>query len=321
MNSVNSELPIIRGESIVNQMRFGLFFLYALATAISFGVINPILTIGYITGTVSILVYTMISRNKILNNQFDVKIVYINSFLDIFIIFILRLLQAYAVENGGDLVLKEKILFSACYLYMAMIPLRYNGKFALFTGGLILAQEIIIQIVAATLGVKFIAREGGFALNEYPLPAPFNIDLFLIASIFISYVLSNLSKSSILNANEKEAQARSTLEKNNKIVENLKHSAIKLTALKEKVRNTIGDVQTSIMTQASNSEETSSSMEQISAASRHISSATEDQNSLSQNTIKLVDENETYFSQLKNALNSLRALNERLNSVIKKVVR
>jgi methyl-accepting chemotaxis protein len=318
MNSVNSELPIIRGESIVNQMRFGLFFLYALATAISFGVINPILTIGYITGTVSILVYTMISRNKILNNQFDVKIVYINSFLDIFIIFILRLLQAYAVENGGDLVLKEKILFSACYLYMAMIPLRYNGKFALFTGGLILAQEIIIQIVAATLGVKFIAREGGFALNEYPLPAPFNIDLFLIASIFISYVLSNLSKSSILNANEKEAQARSTLEKNNKIVENLKHSAIKLTALKEKVRNTIGDVQTSIMTQASNSEETSSSMEQISAASRHISSATEDQNSLSQNTIKLVDENETYFSQLKNALNSLRALNERLNSVIKK---
>ena len=121
----------------------------------------------------------------------------------------------------------------------------------------------------------------------------------------------------ILNAHEKEGILRLSLEKNNKIVENLKTSAIKLGALKEKVKHTIGDVQTSIMTQASSSEETSSSMEQISAASRHISAATEDQNSLSKNTIKLVDENETYFGQLKSALQSLRSLNEKLNSIIK----
>ncbi|MBL0267020.1 MAG: hypothetical protein IPQ05_25065 [Leptospiraceae bacterium] len=116
------------------------------------------------------------------------------------------------------------------------------------------------------------------------------------------YLLTDLSKTAILNANEKEGILRLSLDKNNKIVENLKTSVIKLGALKEKVKNTIGDVQTSIMTQASSSEETSSSMEQISAASRNISAATEDQNSLSKNTIKLVDENETYFGQLKSAL-------------------
>ncbi len=317
MNSVTKDLPIVRGEIIVNRIRFGLFALYAIATAISVNVATLTLSLVYTAGTISILLYTLYSRSKILKNEFDIRLVYINSFLDIFIIFLIRLVQTTVLENGGDFVLKEKILFSACYLYMAMIPLRYNGKFALFTGGLILVQEIIIQIIAVNTGIIFSQKEGGFILNEYPLPAIFNIDLFLIASIFISYILSSLSKSAILTANEKEMIARASLEKNNTIVENLKVSAIKLSTLKEKVKNTIGDVQTSIMTQASSSEETSSSMEQISAASRHISTATEDQNSLSQNTIKLVDENETYFGQLKNALNSLRSLNEKLNSIIK----
>ncbi|MBL0267029.1 MAG: hypothetical protein IPQ05_25120 [Leptospiraceae bacterium] len=177
-------------------------------------------------------------------------------------------------------------------------------------------QEVFIQILAANLGVQFIAREGGFNLNHYPLPDPFNIDLFLMVSIFISYLLTDLSKTAILNAHEKEGILRLSLDKNSKIVENLKTSAIKLGALKEKVKHTIGDVQTSDMTQAS-ALKTSSSMEQISAASRNISAATEDQNSLSKNTIKLVDENETYFGQLKSALQSLRSLNEKLNSIIK----
>jgi methyl-accepting chemotaxis protein len=317
MNSVSTDLPIVRGEIIVNRIRFGLFILYAIATAISINVATITLSLVYTAGTISILLYTLYSRSKILKNEFDIRLVYINSFLDVFIIFLIRLVQVSVLENGGDFVLKEKILFSASYLYMAMIPLRYNGKFALFTGGLIVAQEIMIEIIAVNSGINFTQKDGGFVLNEYPLPALFNINLFLIASIFISYILSNLSKSAILNANEKEIMARTSLEKNNKIVENLKVSAIKLNSLKEKVKNTISDVQTSIMTQASSSEETSSSMEQISAASRHISTATEDQNSLSKNTIKLVDENETYFGQLKNALNSLRSLNEKLNSIIK----
>ncbi|MBL0267021.1 MAG: hypothetical protein IPQ05_25070 [Leptospiraceae bacterium] len=81
-------------------------------------------------------------------------------------------MQALILENGGDYVLKEKVLFSACYLYVAMIPLRYNGKFALFTGSLVFLQEVFIQILAANLGVQFIAREGGFNLNHYPLPDP-----------------------------------------------------------------------------------------------------------------------------------------------------
>lgn len=317
MNSVSTDLPIVRGEIIVNRIRFGLFILYAIATAISINVATITLSLVYTAGTISILLYTLYSRNKILKNEFDIRLVYLNSFLDVFIIFLIRVVQCIVLENGGDFVLKEKVLFSASYLYMAMIPLRYNGKFALFTGGLILAQEIIIEIIAVNSGIKFTEKDGGVALNEYSLPALFNINLFLIASIFISYILSNMSKSAILNANEKEIMARTSLEKNNKIVENLKVSATKLKSLKEKVKNTIGDIQTSIMTQASSSEETSSSMEQISAASRHISTATEDQNSLSKNTIKLVDENETYFGQLKNALNSLRSLNEKLNSIIK----
>lgn len=317
MNIASTELPVVRGETIVNRIRFGLVTLYAIATLVSIGVANSMLTSAYIFGTICVLVYTLYSRNKILNNEFDLKIVYINSFLDLFIIFIVRVLQIYLLENGADYVLKEKVLFSASYLYISMIPLRYDGKFALFTGSIILLQEIIIQILAVNSGIKFINSDAGFALNEYPLPDLININLFLITSITISFVLSNLSKSTILRATEKESIARHSLEKNNKIVENLKVSAAKLSKLKEKVRNTIGEVQSSIMTQAASSEETSSSMEEISAASRHISTSTEEQNTLSKNTIKLVDENETYFSQLKTALNSLRSLNERLNSIIK----
>ena len=317
MNSVSTDLPIVRGEIIVNRIRLGLVVLYAIATVTSLSVANSTLTIAYTLGTISILLYTLYSRSKISKNEFDIRIIYINSFLDVFIIFSIRAMQALILENGGDYVLKEKVLFSACYLYVAMIPLRYNGKFALFTGSLVFLQEVFIQILAANLGVQFIAREGGFNLNHYPLPDPFNIDLFLMVSIFISYLLTDLSKTAILNAHEKEGILRLSLDKNSKIVENLKTSVIKLGALKEKVKNTIGDVQTSIMTQASSSEETSSSMEQISAASRNISAATEDQNSLSKNTIKLVDENETYFGQLKSALQSLRSLNEKLNSIIK----
>jgi methyl-accepting chemotaxis protein len=317
MNSISTDLPIVRGEIIVNRIRFGLFVLYATATIISIGSFNSLLTIAYILGTISILLYTLYSRNKIINNQFDLRIVYINSFLDIFIILLIRALQVNVMENGGDFVLKEKVLFSASYLYICMIPLRYDPKFALFTGSLILIQEIVIQLLCVSTGIKFLEKESGFALNEYSLPGLFNINLFLIGSIFISYVLSSLSKTSILKIMEKEAVARSSLDKNHTIVENLKVSAIKLGKLKEKVKETIGEIQNSIMTQAASSEETSSSMEEISAASRHISTSTEEQSSLSKSTIQLVDENETYFGQLKTALNSLRSLNEKLNSIIK----
>lgn len=317
MNSVSIDLPIVRGEIIVNRIRFGLFVLYSIATIISLGVSSPILTTGYILGTISIFSYTFYSRSKILANEFDIRIVYINSFFDIFIIFVIRLMQVYFIDNGGDFVLKEKILFSALYLYIGMIPLRYNSKFALFTGSLVLVNEIIIQICAVNTGINFTTRDSGFALNEYPFPALININLFLITSISISYVISNLSKNAILNANEKEIIARTSLEKNSKIVENLKTSSSKLASLKEKVKNTIGDIQSSIMTQAASSEETSSSMEEISAASRHISTSTEEQSNLSKATIRLVDDNERYFTQLKTAVDSLRALNEKLNLVIK----
>lgn len=317
MNSSISEMPIVRGEIIVNRIRLALFLLYATATVISLGVSHPVLTVAYCIGTISILFYTLYSRAKIQRDEFDIRIVFINSFLDIFIVFILRIMQAIYLENGGDYVLKEKILFSAFYLYIGMIPLRYNEKFALFTGSLILFQEIIIQIIATSLGIEFKTKYGGFNLNEYPLPMIININLFLIASISISYILTKLSQSAIHSANEKENIARESLKKNSQIVENLKASSKKLVELKEKAKFILGDIQASIMTQASNSEETSSSMEEISAASRSISVATEDQNNLSHKTMIIVNENETFFSNLKNAINSLGSLNEKLSNVIK----
>lgn len=317
MNSTTLEMPVIKGEIIVNRIRYGLFALYAMATLISIGVSNQILTFAYVIGTISVLVYTTYSRYQIKRNEFDIKIVYLNSFLDVFIVFILRVMQAIYLENGADYVLKEKILFSAFYLYIGMIPLRYNGKFALFTGGFIILQEIIVHIIAVNLGIKFSAKEGGFQLNEYPFPMLLNTNLFLIASVSISYVLTKLSQSAIHSANEKENIARESLRKNSVIVDNLKTSSKKLIELREKAKFILGDIQASIMTQASSSEETSSSMEEISAASRNISSATEDQNNLSQKTMYIVDENELNFKSLKEALKSLGNLNEKLNTVIK----
>ena len=55
MNSVSTDLPIVRGEIIVNRIRLGLVVLYAIATATSISVANSTLTLAYTLGTIIVL--------------------------------------------------------------------------------------------------------------------------------------------------------------------------------------------------------------------------------------------------------------------------
>ncbi|HNI99621.1 MAG TPA: methyl-accepting chemotaxis protein, partial [Leptospiraceae bacterium] len=139
---------------------------------------------------------------------------------------------------------------------------------------------------------------------------------FAVAN-YMAYILSRLTNSAMKDLIEKENLARNVLEKNSTIVGNLKDSTEKLKTLKGRVRNAIESIQTSVQSQAASSEETSSAMEEISSASRQISISTDRQNGLSISTKNLVDENETYFIELKKALDSLKALNLKLNTIIK----
>ena len=318
MTNFNVSSPIIKGESIVNKMRYVLSGVYFLAIIFSFGSVPLAITFAYIFGTFIILMATFLSQSKIKNNNFDISQVFYFAVLDMFVVTGLQLIQIYFTKGGADFLSKDKAFFTIMYFYLLLTPFRFNTKFALYNGILIFFCHILIFISTIIMGVSYSISLNHYHLeNQFPLSSAINIFLFLIFSIAMTYILSKLTNSAMDDLVNKEKLASEFTEKNHAILENLKSSSDKLSSLKLNVQETVSRIQSSVMTQAASSEETSSSMEQIAAASRNISSNTDDQNNLSKKVIQLLYDNDQNFTLLKKLLTELKDINQKLSHSIK----
>ena len=318
MSILNSELPIIKGEKIVNRIRFGLFAFYVFATIISIGQVTTKTTIMYVVAEIILFCSTYYSLKAIRENNMTEKTIYFTATLDILIITVIQIASIFFEKDGADFVVKDKTFYTFYFIYIVLTPIRFNSKFAIYNATLITIAVLIVSISGAIGGVKFMFQSRGYStLNVFPTVNLINTILAFGFVNFLSYVLSKLSADAITSSIEKEQIARASLEKNSVIVQNLKDSSIKLTSLQINVKETISSIQTSLMTQAANSEETSSSMEEISAASRNISTNTDTQNSLSKEVIHLLEANDENFNSLKNTITELKDINHKLNHNIK----
>jgi methyl-accepting chemotaxis protein len=313
-----NELPIIRGEKVVNTIRFVLVGVYTIATLTGIGNINYKLIISYLIATFILFSYTFYSQRELSNNRLSVFGVYLTSTIDVLTIVLLRIIPVYFVEGGLDYQLKDKLLFSIFYIYLIMTPLRYSSKFAIYNGSIIFGSEVFLNFFYAFCGAKYVMYDPTFlALNTVSLMNQINILVFLLGGSIVIYLLSRLTETAITDAVSKEKLARETILKNQTILENLKNSSGTLATLKVNVSTIISEIQSSVMTQAASSEQTSSSMEEISAAARNISVNTETQNNLSRQVIDLLQENNTNFENLRKAINELKDINTKLNHSIK----
>ncbi len=318
MSILNSELPIIKGEQIVNRMRFGLFAFYLFATIITLGQTTFQISIMYFLTDIIVFSTAYFSFKAIKENKMTEQIIYLTATLDIIIITVIQIVSIFYEKDGGDFIIKDKGFYTIFFFYVVLTPIRFNSKFAIYNGSLITFALLSVYISGAIAGVKFPLQSRGLStLNSVPLT---NVIIAVVGFSlinFLCYVLSKLSADAITSSIEKEQFARASLEKNSIIVQNLKDSSIKLASLQINVKETISTIQTSLMTQAANSEETSSSMEEISAASRNISSNTDTQNSLSKEVIHLLEENDENFKLLKTSITELKDINSKLNHNIK----
>lgn len=318
MSLLNSELPIIKGEQVVNKIRFGLWAFYLFATIISFGQVTIKTTIIYLIINIIVFSIAYYSFKVTKEGKLTEKIIYITATIDIFIVFIAIMTNLFFEEMGADFISKDKLFYTIIIFYTLLTPIRFNVKFAIYNGILLTFVVILVYILCGLAGVSYPMAEKGLSkLNVVPLTNIISVIVGFGFLNYFSYILSKLSSSAIISSIEKEQLARTSLEKNSKIVQNLKDSSIKLSTLQINVQETISNIQTSLMTQAANSEETSSSMEEISAASRNISSNADNQNLLSKEVISLLAENDENFNSLKSSITELGEINQKLNHNIK----
>lgn len=314
----NISLPMIRGEKIVNQIRFGLSAFYIITILSTINLVTWQMTVAYISCVFLTLFYTAVSFNAIKEDRLTHGMIYWASAFDIIIMTVLQILQIFLEQEGLDYTVKDKLFYTFMFFYVVLTPIRFDSRFAVFNGIAISAGLAAVYITAALKGMDFTMNMSeSLTRNHYPLSSIISSFLAFTVANYMAYILSRITKSAMTELIEKENLARNVLEKNSTIVGNLKHSTEKLKNLKRRVKTAIESIQTSVQTQAASSEETSSAMEEISSASRQISISTDRQNGLSISTKNLVDENETYFIELKKALDSLKSLNLKLNTIIK----
>ncbi|HNF24726.1 MAG TPA: methyl-accepting chemotaxis protein [Leptospiraceae bacterium] len=311
-------IPMIRGEKIVNQIRFGLSVFYIITILSTVSLVTWPMTAAYIFCVFLTLLYTAVSYQAIKEDRLTHSMIYWASAFDILIMTGLQILQIFLEPAGVDYTVKDKLFYTFIFFYVVLTPIRFDSRFAVFNGIGISAGLAAVYITAAFRGMDFTMNMSeSLTKNHYPLSSIISSYLAFAVANYMAYILSRLTNSAMKDLIEKENLARNVLEKNSTIVGNLKDSTEKLKTLKGRVRNAIESIQTSVQSQAASSEETSSAMEEISSASRQISISTDRQNGLSISTKNLVDENETYFIELKKALDSLKALNLKLNTIIK----
>ncbi|MCE9502084.1 MAG: hypothetical protein K8R21_16505 [Leptospira sp.] len=308
--------PLFQGEKIVNRFRFALIFLFAISTVLTY-FSQPInLVASYGIGTILSLTVTLLSAYLIRKGHLYFRMVYLNGAIDILNISMIRIFSAFYGINGGDNVLKEKAFILITLIYIALIPFRFNRKFAIYQGLLAFSGEILVQCAAIYSGVQLKVGGDYKVFNEYDTVSFIVINLFLSFSVYVAYRQSVLTGAILSESEDNEKLALESLRKNDSIVQKLKASDSKLENIQETINNTVESFRSSTMEQASISEETSAAMEEIAAASRNISLSTEQQKNLSVSAADLVKEMEERFESLKNAIRANEKIINHIHSII-----
>lgn len=311
-------LPIFEGERFANKIRYALCGLFGIATIISYENSTGMLFMTYVLATLSILLYTIVLDNLLKKNIYNRTFVFTCGFLDIAILFTVRLISIYNVPDGFDYIIKERSLFTINFLYLISVPIRYSKVFTWLIGGSMIVWEIILLIVVLNSGtVNMNAKLGGFSLNEYTLPILINTILFMLGVVIISFVITRLNVRTISDSFETMKFAKDAFKQNKVVAGKLKESSEKLNLLTDKVNHSIHSVQTSVQSQAAIAEETSAAMEEISSGSQYINNSTNEQKKLTLNANQAAEDMQAKFSDLRKSLEEINKLGDKINLVIK----
>ncbi|MDX1957292.1 MAG: methyl-accepting chemotaxis protein [Leptospiraceae bacterium] len=323
MHANFSTLPIVKGETIVNQVRLFLIFVYIIASVAAIFSGTPLaLLISFFVAVAFEIAITFISISKIKNGTMTPNFIYAFGIIDVLLMLFLQLMQIYFSNGGADWFFKEKILYTGLFINIGLIPLRFDQKFAIVIGSIIVFFEILLNIIAGQY-IKFTDLKNGFVVGEFNYVIIFNSMLFLFTCCMIAYIVTRLSQETVLKAINSERDLRVSVEKNTKVLENLKESSNRIENLKNRVATNVNKIQETVQSQAASTEETTAAMQQISIASKDITRIALNQGSLTENIVKLTTENESQFEILKKRLDELKEINRKTDKVIsdaKKVV-
>ncbi len=301
----------------MNRIRIALCVLFSAATIVASFSQPQTFVFTYVIATSVYIVSTVLSIILIKKKIATIRFIYLSALVDAILISSVRIVPIFLSPTGGEYAIKEKVLFTVLFLFIAMIPLRFNQKFALANGAILFLSQIIFEIIAFQFGnITLVGKERGNMSSEIPVRNILNTDLFYFGTIYISYLVSSVSSRNLIKSIENEAIATSSLKKNEDIVNGLKKSGETLAEIQIKIKQTIDTFRESTMEQASISEESSAAMEEIAAASRNITSSTEKQKALSEDAAGLTEEMENRFSNLKKVIVSSEEIISKVNSII-----
>lgn len=307
--------PIFEGERLVCKARLilsGFFILGSISSLITTP--SVILITGYFLSSFIFLGYSIYGLQIIEKKEIQLFHVYLFSFLDIFIVLIIRIMLAFLAPEGIEYGVNEKIIFCIPFIYIVLAPIRYNIKFTLFTLSLCFFQEIILQAVCIPF-LKILPPGQNLAPGFVDLFRLATADLFILGCCISSYLLTTVTSRNITKIQEEESKAKVTLEKNAGVLERLQSSINTLNELKNSTHENITKLQTGSQRQAAATEETASALNAISASAQEITKAAKKQANLNLGLNGITLANEEAFEQIKKKLEELKQWNSKLQKI------
>lgn len=284
----------IRGEKTYNYLRFFLIAIFAAATAIAYsdGLINQTNLVFFIGGIGAFVFTLSVSALLLRLRRYHPYWKYIALFLEFTGFLLVNISYVYAQEAQWVTPLRGRNLYAIYYLILAGSTLRFQPLFCLITGGVSVAVQItIFAVLMNSLPLELVSGTANTSPRAVSISEAAISIFFLIVTAVVLAAAAAYIRELLLKAQSSEDDAESRLGD----LSTLMHETKRIAGDLDDMVDELGDVTVANedlgRDQMASIEETSATMEQMSASTRSIADKAKVQD-------ELCDQNEASMREL-----------------------
>ncbi len=284
----------IRGEKTYNYLRIFLIAIFAAATAIAYsdGLINQTNLVYFIGGIGAFVITLVVSTILLRIRRYHPYWKYVALILEFSGFLLVNISYIYAPEDQWVSPLRGRNLYAIYFLILAGSTLRFQPLFCLITGGVsVIVQLIIFSTLMTALPLEFVSGSANADPRTISISDSIISIFFVIVTSIVLAAAAAYIRELLLKAQSSEDDAESRLGD----LSTLMHETKRIAGDLDDMVDELGDVTVANedlgRDQMAAIEETSATMEQMSASTRSIADKAKVQD-------ELCDQNEASMREL-----------------------